>query len=431
MTAITHDARRTTQKPPQQGDVVRQANTYLVGGVNSPVRAFRQIGAEPVMLVRGRGAAVVDVQGRRYLDFIGGWGVLILGHNHPAVVTALRRRISQDIMTGLTHPDEIELARLIREAVPSVEQVRFTVSGTEACMTAIRLARAYTKRDKILAFDGCYHGHGESFMARRRAGLPKGLAQEVLSIPFNDVAVLEETVRQHAEELACVIVEPVAANMGVIAPRPGFLARIRELTSRHGILLIVDEVVTGFRLGCGGAQGRFGIQPDLTTFGKVIGGGLPIGALGGAKRIMQHLAPEGEVYHGGTFAGHPLSMAAGIATLKELTAHPPYERIERLTQQLVGGLTTETERLGVPVLITHMGSMLTVFFSDGPIENDQQAKRSDRELFGCWATSLLGDGVLIPPSPFEALFLSSAHTEAHVERMIRAARVALRKIPSR
>jgi len=407
--------------------ILDEAAQYLVGGVNSPVRAFRQIGAEPVMLVEGRGAEVTDTRGRRYIDFIGGWGALILGHRHPTVLSALRRALSQDVMTGLTHPDEVRLAQLIAGAVPSVEQVRFTVSGTEACMTAVKLARAHTKRTKILMFDGCYHGHADSLMARKTAGIPGVIEQETLTAPFNDLAAAQALIREHAEALACVIVEPVAANMGVVAPEPGFLSGLRELTSRHGIVLIFDEVVTGFRLGAAGAQGRLGIQPDLTTFGKIPGGGLPIGALGGPRRIMQRLAPEGDVYHGGTFAGHPLSMVAGVATLSALQAHPPYEHMERLTQQLVEGLEQAAQEADVSVQVNAVGSMLTIFFSASPVGLAAQAKSCDRQRFGRWARALLEQGILVPPSPLEALFLSSVHTEEHVARFLPAARRAFLK----
>lgn len=407
----TLSAIRNAARPPKpEPRALNEAQRYLVGGVNSPVRAFRQIGAEPIMLIRGRGATVTDTQGRRYLDFIGGWGALVLGHRHPRVVNALRRALSCDLLTGLTHPDEIELARLITEAVPSVEQVRLTVSGTEACMTAVKLARAHTNRTKILTFDGCYHGHAP--------------AEDTITVPFNDAAATQDAIRQHADELACVIVEPVAANMGVVAPGPSFLSGLRELTSRSGIVLIFDEVVTGFRLGAAGAQGRFGVQADLTTFGKIIGGGLPIGALGGPRRIMQRLAPEGDVYHGGTFAGHPFSMAAGVATLSVLEEHPPYEHMEQLTQRLAEGLLQAAQDAGVAVQVNAVGSMLTVFFSASPVTNFAQAKACDRQRFGRWARALLTQGILVPPSPFEALFLSSVHTEEHAARFLTAARRA-------
>ncbi len=400
------------------------ATRYLVGGVNSPVRAFRQVGGEPLLLASGKGSQVVSDRGERFIDFIMGWGALILGHNHPQVIKALKAALANGTLMGLTHPAEVELARLIVEAVPSVEQIRFTASGTEACLTAVKLARAHTGRTKILAFDGCYHGHGESLMARKSAGIPEALAAETLTIPFNDVAALARTMDHHAHELAAVILEPVAANMGVVLPEPGYLAQVRELTRQRGIVLIFDEVVTGFRVGLGGAQGLFGIHPDLTTFGKIIGGGLPIGALGGSRELMQHLAPEGEVYHGGTFAGHPLSMQAGCATLKLLAAQPPYESLEELTGRLVERLHQSAREARVPVQINHLGSMLTLFFSSEPVRNFTGAKAGDRARFASWAMALRAQGILIPPSPYEALFLSTAHTSTHIDRVIDASRRA-------
>ena len=401
---------------------------YLVGGVNSPVRAFRQVGGEPLMLVQGRGAEVIDEQGRRFTDFISGWGCLLLGHNPPPVVGALRRGLTQGLPMGLTHPAEVELARRIVKAVPSIEQVRFTASGTEACMTAVKLARAHTGRTKILTFEGCYHGHGDSLMAGKTAGIPDLVARETLTAPFNDLAAFETTLARHGGELACVIIEPVAANMGVVVPEPGYLARIRELTRQQGIVLIFDEVVTGFRLSAGGAQARFGIRPDLTTLGKIIGGGLPIGAVGGPKQIMQRLAPEGDVYHGGTFAGHPLSMTAGVAVLDALKRHPPYEDLERLSTRLADGLVSAANRFGIAVQLSRIGSMLTLFFSDAPIRNFSQATGSRRDRFAEWANALREQGILVPPSPLEALFLSSAHTEADIDRLLRASSAAFRSM---
>jgi glutamate-1-semialdehyde 2,1-aminomutase len=306
--------------------------------------------------------------------------------------------------------------------VPSVEQVRFTTSGTEACMTAVRLARAATGRSQLLAFDGCYHGHGDPLLAGQSAGIPELSARDTLRIPYNDLAELEAAFKRHSRELAAVIVEPVAANMGVVPPAPGFLEQIRELTARHGVLLIFDEVVTGFRLGRGGAQEAFGVRPDLTTFGKIIGGGLPIGALGGPRRLMQRLAPEGDVYHGGTFAGHPLSMAAGVAALAELAARPPYERIDRLAQRLAEGLQDAARAAGVPVQANRAGSMLTVFFTAHRVERFDHAKAGRTDRFARWANALRGEGVLVPPSPYEALFVSAAHTEAQIDRVVRVSR---------
>ena len=380
------------------------------------------------MLVQGAGDEVTDREGKRYLDFIMGWGALILGHAHPAIIQVLRQGMARGVLMGLTHPAEVELARLITEAVPSVEQVRLTVSGTEACMTAVRLARAQTGRTKILLFDGSYHGHGDSLMAGKTAGIPELLARETVSVPFNNLAAFEAAVRRYAGELACVIIEPVAANMGVVVPEPGYLARLRELTSRHGILLIFDEVVTGFRVAYGGAQGYFGVRPDLTTFGKIIGGGLPIGALGGSKALMQRLAPEGDVYHGGTFAGHPLSMLAGIATLRMLKTHPPYESLARLSGRLIEGLLRASTRRGVAIQINRLGSMLTVFFSENPVRDFAEGKAGRRDRFGRWAQALRRQGILIPPSPFETLFLSTAHSERHIDQCVGAAATAFRAL---
>ena len=408
--------------------LLEQARRYLVGGVNSPVRAFRYTGGEPLMLTRARGAEVVDHEGRAYLDFIMGWGALLLGHSPPVVSQTLRRGLAQGTLMGLTHPAEVELARLVAEAVPSVEQVRFTVSGTEACMTAVRLARAHTGRTKILTLDGCYHGHGDSLMAGKTAGIPELSARDAICIPFNDPGALERAFERHGDELACVILEPVAANMGVIPPEPRYLSHASTLARAHGALLIFDEVVTGFRLGLGGAQAAFGIRPDLTTFGKIVGGGLPIGALGGPRRLMRRLAPEGDVYHGGTFAGHPLSMAAGIATLRALKAQPPYQALDRLAGRLINGLRDAAERSGVAVQINRAASMFTMFFSETPVRNFAQTKASRTDRFAQWAQALRAQAILIPPSPFEALFLSTRHTGGHIERLIEASSAAFKRM---
>lgn len=412
----------------RNSELLQEAQHYLVGGVNSPVRAFRQVGGEPIMLQAGDGAEVVDVQGRAWLDFIMGWGTLILGHQPSEVSRALRAGLRNGTVLGLTAPAEVELARLMAEAVPSVEQVRFTVSGTEACMIALRLARAETGRSKVLLFDGCYHGHGDSLMSGRTAGLPAAWAQDTVHIPYNDARACEAVFQRFGAELAAVVVEPIAANMGVIPPEPGYLARLRELTARHKAVLIFDEVVTGFRIGAKGAQGYVGIEPDLTTFGKIIGGGLPIGAVGGPRRLMQRLAPEGEVFHGGTFAGHPLAMAAGIATLTALAHHPPYEALERLGARLVEGLLNAAIRSNVPVQINRAGSMLTVFFSETPVQQAAHVRASRRERFSRWAHALRRQGILIPPSPSEAMFLSTAHRDAHIDRFIEASRKAFRSL---
>lgn len=426
-------ARRSRRAPSAAGRQARgvsfdEARRVLVGGVNSPVRAFRRVGGEPLMLSRASGAMVTDHRGRRYIDLIMGWGPLPLGHNHPAIVRALRRRITEGVLLGLTHPAEVQLARLIAGAMASIEQVRFTVSGSEACMTAVRLARAWTGRRKILTFEGCYHGHGDALMAGQSAGLPPGLAADTLSAPFNDVEAAQRIVREQGRDIACIVIEPVAANMGVIPPRSGYLAGLRALANEAEALLILDEVVSGFRVGSGGAQGLTGVAADLTVLGKIIGGGMPIGAVGGRTAIMRRLAPEGDVYHGGTFAGHPLTMAAGVAALSALQGASVYERLEQRGARLAEGLAEGARQAGVPVQVNRVGSMLTVFFSTVPVERFAQAKASDAARFARWANGMRAHGVLVPPSPMEALFVSCAHTPAQLDQVIRASRKVMRSL---
>ena len=405
---------------PANGHHAADPRRYLVGGVNSPVRSFNKVEADPIQVTSGRGAQVTDEAGRTYLDFIGGWGPLILGHRPPSVVKAVQKALQRDILFGLNHVAEAELAQLIAEAVPSVERVRFTTSGTEACMTAIRLARAVTGRSKILMFDGGYHGYGDSVMAGETAGIPPSVAGETLRVPYGDTMAAEGAISSHARELAAVIVEPVAANMGVIAPEPEFLAQLREATCRCSSLLIFDEVVTGFRVAPGGAQELFGTTPDLTIFGKIIGGGLPIGALGGPAELMDRLAPVGNVYHGGTFAGHPLAMASGIAALRQLRAKPPYQALDRLGGRLADHLAGAAHETGAKIQVNRVGSMLTVFFSSAPVQHLADVKASDKRQFAAWANGLRERGILVPPSAFEAMFLSTAHTAAQIDRLVEA-----------
>lgn len=412
---MTHDERRTTSASAR---VLNLAQRYLVGGVNSPVRAFRHVGTHPLLLRSSKGARVVDVEGRVYLDFVMGWGALILGHQHPVVLKALREGLKKTILLGLTHPTEALLAQKITESIPSVEQVRFCVSGTEACMIAVRIARAHTKRTRILAIEGCYHGHSDSLMAGKTLGLPDVLEQEIIRVPFNDREAFESIVAREGQALACMIIEPVCANTGVILPVAGYLECIREVTKREGIVLIFDEVVTGFRLSLGGAQERFKIAADLTTLGKIIGGGLPIGAVAGPKYLMQHLAPQGKVYHAGTFAGHPLSMAAGLAILSELESHPPYARLARMAQHLSEGLSQQAKRCRVGVHINQIESLLTVFFTDVSVRNAKEAQAAHQDQFARWANTLRERGVLISPSPYEAFFVSSVHREEDIEHFI-------------
>ncbi len=390
--------------------------SHLVGGVNSPVRAFRQVGALPVHAVRARGAFLWDADGHRFLDCIMGWGPLLLGHNPPAVVHAVRKALRRGELFGLTHAAEEELARLIADAIPSIEQVRLTVSGTEACLTAIRLAQAVTGRRAVLMFEGGYHGHAESLL-------------DVIRVTYNDVEEFEAAVRRHGRRVAAVIVEPVAANMGVVLPHPAFLPSLRRRTQETGSLLIFDEVVTGFRVGPAGAQGRFGVRPDLTVLGKIIGGGLPIGAIGSTRRLLQRLAPEGDVYHGGTFAGHPLSVAAGVAALRQLREVAPYDALERLGDRLASGLINAGHAAGIPLQVNRCGSMLTVFFTGRPVRCAADGRRADRTRFAAWVRALRDAGVLVPPSPSEAMFLATAHTAAHVDRLVTATHRALRGRP--
>lgn len=411
----------TTKRPSKK----RAVADFLVGGVNSPVRNFRAVNDAPILVKRAAGPWLFDDRNRRYVDFIMGWGALLLGHNPPVVVEGLLQALKRGELFGLTHANENRLARSIVNWVPSVEQVRFTVSGSEACMTAVRLARAYTGRSTVLAFDGCYHGHGDSLMIGS-AGVPSNWASSLVRAPLNNLKEVERLVLQHAADLACVIVEPVAANIGVIPPARGFLEALRTLTRKVGALLVFDEVVTGFRLGNGSAQKVYGTAADLTAFGKVIGGGMPIGAVGGPRGIMERLSPCGDVYHGGTFAGHPLSMAAGVAALEELQKNPPYDRLRSLADQLSDGIKTQAEKAGVAVQVNCVGSMLTVFFTQKPVVDAASARATSRKRFAHWARALRAAGILIPPSPFEALFLSAAHSEKHVAQFLESSASAFR-----
>ena len=398
------------------------------GGVNSPVRAYRAVGVEPPLPVHGAGARVLDAGGRRYIDYVGAFGPLILGHARPEVVAAIAQAAAAGGPFGLTVELEVRLARLIREAMPNLEKLRFVSSGTEAAMTALRVARAATGRDLVLKFEGGYHGHSDGLLARAgsglatlglpgSAGVSAATAGQTLVVPYNDVAAASQAFEHHAERLAAVIVEPVAANMGVVPPEPGFLAGLRELCDRHGTLLVFDEVITGFRVGRGGAQALYGIRPDLTLLGKIIGGGLPVGALGGRVEIMDLLAPEGPVYQAGTLSGHPLAMAAGAATL-QLLDQTLYDRLERLTGQLATGLAEALPSTSV----SRVGSLLTVFFRALAPRNMAEASESDTGRFAAFFRRLLEAGVLLPPSQFEAWFVSASHSEADVEATVEAAR---------
>ena len=415
-------------------DLRRRAADVFPGGVNSPVRAFRSVDAEPIILAEGLGARVRDVDGRSYLDYIGGWGPAILGHRHPGVVAAIRAQAGLGFALGLTGPLEIELAERIRARMPSMERLRFTSSGTEAVMSAVRLARAATGRDLIVKFAGGYHGHSDGLLVEAgsglathaipgSAGVPVAAAAATIVLPFNDRSAAAFAFAERAGRIAAVIVEPVAANVGVIPPEPGFLEDLRGLTARDGALLIFDEVITGFRVAPGGAQERYGVRPDLTTLGKIVGGGMPIGAYGGRRELMAQIAPEGPVYQAGTLSGHALSMAAGIATLDALD-DAAYTRLEATGERLADGLAAAAAEAGRTVAIGRVGSLLTVFFAPRAPLDAEAALAGDRAAFGRFFRAMLGSGVLLPPSPFEAWFISLAHDEAVVDETLHAARRA-------
>jgi glutamate-1-semialdehyde 2,1-aminomutase len=412
-----------------------RAEELFPGGVNSPVRAFRSVSRPPVILAAGDGAYVTDVDGHRYLDLIGAWGPAVLGHGHPAVTAAVTRAAADGLALGTTNPLEIELGERIRARMPSMERLRFTSSGTEAVMSALRLARAATGRDLVLKFAGAYHGHSDGLLVEAgsglatqaipgSAGVPEAVAALTLVLPWNDPAAVDAAFAAHPGRIAAVIVEPVIANAGVIPPRPGFLEHLRTTTRADGALLVFDEVITGFRLGLGGAQECFGVVPDLTTLGKIIGGGLPVGSYGGRAELMALIAPDGPVYQAGTLSGHPLTMAAGIATLDALGPEA-YERLEGTGAALEDGLRAAATEDGREVAISRVGSLLTLFFTATPPVDAAEALASDRAAYTRFFGAMLDAGILLPPSPFEAWFLSLAHGTAEVDAIVTAARAAL------
>ena len=416
--ALSHD---------RSHEVFQRSLRYLAGGVDSPVRAFRAVGGEPVVIARGEGPYVYDVDGNRYIDYVCSWGPLILGHAHPAVVEAVRRAAERGTSYGAPTEAEADLAQLIVEAMPSIELLRFVNSGTEATMSALRLARAFTGRDKIVKFEGCYHGHADGLLVQAGSGVatlglpdspgvPASYAQETLVARFNDAPSVETLFDRQGDAIAAVIVEPVAGNMGVVPPQPGFLEALREITRRAGALLVFDEVITGFRVAYGGAQQLYGLKPDLTTLGKVIGGGLPVGAYGGRSDIMRKVAPLGPVYQAGTLSGNPLAVAAGLAMLRHLKAHPEtYTRLERRTGELCAAAPQG-------ITVNRAGSMFTFFVTPEPVTDFQSAKRSDVARFAEFFHWMLDRGVYLPPSQFEAAFVSAAHTEEDIHRTVEAVR---------
>ncbi|MGH7576174.1 MAG: glutamate-1-semialdehyde 2,1-aminomutase [Longimicrobiales bacterium] len=409
--------------------LMARARTLMPGGVSSPVRAFNNVGGEPFVVDRGEKAVLYDVDGRAYIDYVMSWGALMLGHAHPAIVNAVAEAAERGTSYGATASGEIQLAELIVHAVPSVEMVRFVNSGTEATMSAVRLARAVTGRDVILKFAGCYHGHGDAFLSEAGSGVatlglpatpgvPAAVAEQTLTVPYNDLDAATSAFDDAGERIACVIVEPIGGNAGFIPPGEGFLEGLRAVTAEHGALLIFDEVMTGFRVGPAGAQGLFGVTPDLSTFGKVIGGGLPVGAYGGRRELMERVAPAGAVYQAGTLSGNPLAMAAGIAQLLALRESGPYGVLERRARRLVDGVVDAAARHAVPAWGGAHGAMFGWFFTEGPVRNIDDARRVDADLFARVFHGCLRRGVFLPPSPFEAAFLSTAHDDADVDRTI-------------
>lgn len=409
-----------------------EARTLLPGGVDSPVRAFRAVGGQPLFIERGEGAYLVDVDGNRYVDYIMSWGPLILGHAHPDVVAALQAALLRGTSYGAPCPQEVELAKLIMAHMPNIEMIRFVNSGTEATMSVLRLARAFTGRSKIVKFEGNYHGHADMLLVQAGSGVatlglpdspgvPPATVADTLTARYNDLDAVEQLFRQFPQEIAAIIIEPVVGNMGLVPPNPGFLAGLRKLATDYGALLVFDEVMTGFRVHPGGAQTLFDIKPDLTALGKVIGGGLPVGAYGGRRDIMEMVAPVGPMYQAGTLSGNPLAMTAGIATIRGLSAPGVWEKLEQAGAQLMEGLGAAAADAGIPIAHARIGTMFGMFFTDAPVTDWPSAKRSDTVRFGRYFQSMLAQGVYVAPSQFEAGFLSTAHGPAEIEKTVNAA----------
>jgi glutamate-1-semialdehyde 2,1-aminomutase len=418
-------------------EIFEKAEKVLVGGVNSPVRAFRAVGGEPLIIERGSGQYLYDADGNQLLDYVCSWGAMLLGHAHPAVTKAIAEQAARGTSFGVTTELELELATLITRAIPFLEKVRFVSSGTEATMSAVRLARGVTKRDLIIKFEGCYHGHADSFLSQAGSGLatlgiaecpgvPQALAALTINVPYNDLAAAEKVFAERNGKIAAVIVEPVAANMGVVPPKEGFLQGLRDLTKKNGALLIIDEVITGFRLQNGSVQPLLGVQGDLTTMGKIIGGGVPVAAYGGSAELMNNVAPLGPVYQAGTLAGNPLAMSAGIATLKELAKPGVYENISTNARKLVHGLKNALAGAGIAAQVNSMGSLSTIFFAPEPVTDYNGAKRADTKLYARYFREMLNRGIFLAPSQFEAAFVSACHTPADIERTVAAAREVLK-----
>ncbi|AIE60927.1 glutamate-1-semialdehyde 2,1-aminomutase [Bacillus methanolicus] len=416
----------------------KEAKNLMPGGVNSPVRAFKSVKMDPIFMAKGKGSKIYDIDGNEYIDYVLSWGPLILGHSNDRVVEAIKKVAELGTSFGAPTLIENELAKLVKERVPSIEIIRMVSSGTEATMSALRLARGFTGRNKILKFEGCYHGHGDSLLIKAGSGVatlglpdspgvPEGVAKNTITVPYNDLESVKYAFEQYGEDIAGVIVEPVAGNMGVVPPLPGFLEGLREITTEYGALLIFDEVMTGFRVGYNCAQGYFGITPDITCLGKVIGGGLPVGAYGGKAEIMEQIAPSGPIYQAGTLSGNPLAMTAGYETLSQLT-HDTYKEFERKADRLEEGLRKAAEKYEIPHTINRAGSMIGFFFTNEKVINYEKAKTSNLDYFAAYYKEMANEGVFLPPSQFEGLFLSTAHTDEDIEKTIQAAEKAFSKL---
>ena len=419
-----------------------QARQYIPGGVNSPVRAYGAVGGHPPFIRSGKGSKLTDIDGNEYIDYVCSWGPLILGHRDEDVVAAVKEAVDRGMTFGAPTPAEVELAKIVCEAYPSIERVRVVSSGTEATMSAIRLARGFTRRDKIMKFEGCYHGHADGLLVKAGSGaatfgtptslgVPADYAKLTLCLPYNDLDALNEACEAIGKEIACLILEPIAGNMGVVPPAPGFLEGAREITAKHGIVLIFDEVISGFRAAFGGAQERLGVTPDLTTLGKILGGGLPVGAYGGKAEIMNCVSPVGEVYQAGTLSGNPVAMAAGVATLKKLADKTVYDELERKSARLAEGLEQAADQAGLDACVNRVGSILCAFFAAGPVTDYQSAKKADTALFGRFFHEMLRRGIYLAPSQFEAWFVSAAHSDADIEATIEAAGASMEVIAAK
>lgn len=421
---------------PNSTNLFQRAQQVIPGGVNSPVRAFRGVGGTPLFITSAKGAMITDADGRSYIDYVGSWGPMILGHAHEEVIAAIQQAATRGTSYGAPTELEIELAQAVIEAFPSIEKLRLTSSGTEATMSALRVARGFTGRPKIVKFEGCYHGHGDSLLVRAGSGvatlgLPDSpgvlaeVAQNTITIPYNNAAALEQIFDQIGDQIAAVIIEPVVGNMGCVPPREGYLQTVRTITEKHGAVLIFDEVMTGFRVSLGGAQQLYGIKPDMTCLGKIIGGGLPVGAFGGRREIMDVVAPVGPVYQAGTLSGNPLAVTAGLTTLRLLKSLNPYPQLERATAKLVDGIAEAAKEAGQATISNRAGSMFTCFFTSEPVVDWTSATLSNRETFSRFFHGMLGQGVYLAPSQFEAGFVSIAHTDEIIDRTVDAARNAL------